>query len=255
MEQAHFCKSFGFHLLKITYNRHNDNSAGIPSHFIARMKSGKGLIRTLDGEELHLSAGDIFYLPMGLRYHSYWSVDERSGEVAWESYGFTVIPDRENRRFVMQRLFPSPESVLYLDRLAQDMNVSPSSVGLLYLFLGENLATMKETERNPKDELFRRASEYIRSHHDFRVYELARACNISESGLYAFFRDYAHTSPIQLKRRFAVDKGVELLICTDRTVEDIAAQLGFCSSAYFRKAVKAITGQTPSQIRKNARSM
>ena len=71
MENVRFYKSFSFRVLLHREDHHTDNSAGIDSHFLARMHSGHARIVTLDGEELRLTAGDVFYLPLGLRYHSY----------------------------------------------------------------------------------------------------------------------------------------------------------------------------------------
>ena len=86
----------------------------------------------------------------------------------------------------------------------------------------------------------------------FKVSELARACNMSESGLFAFFRDYAHTTPISLKQKVLSERAVEALCCTDRSVEEIARDLGFCSSAHLRKTLKSVMGKTPSGIRRSA---
>jgi AraC-like DNA-binding protein len=252
MEQIFFSNSFIFKTATQAQYRHNDNSMGIKRHYIAKMHSGTGFIRTLSGEELTLSAGDVFYLPRGLRYHSYWTPDEANGlPVEWESYGFIHFPDPLGRSFSMQKLFPSEKALGYLSALNENKTVSPSSVGLLYLFLGEVISSMQESASDPRAALFAKAEEYIRENTDFKVSELARACNMSESGLFAFFREYAHTTPISLKQKVLSERAVEALCCTDRSVEEIARDLGFCSSAHLRKTLKNITGKTPSEIRRS----
>ena len=253
MEQMFFCKSFHFRTVAHLQERHNNVTAGIPEHYVARMHSGTGYLRTVSGEELYISPGDVFYLPVGLRYHSYWTPDKERGLPAeWETYGFSHFPDPLARKFSMQKISASEKALEYLSQLNENKTVSPRSVGLLYMFLGEVISSMTESVSDPRASLFAKAEDFIRKNPSFRVSELARACNMSESGLFSFFREYAGTTPISVKKRILSERAKELLCCTDRSVEDIARELGFCSSAHLRKTVKAVTGETPSEIRKSA---
>lgn len=251
MEQTLFYNTFSFRTIRLNLFHHTDNSKGITCHFVARMQSGSGIIRTLSGEELHLRAGDIFYLPMGLQYNSYWTVDKTDGNsVSWESYGFSYLPIPKKIRYAMQKISPSDKAIKWLDCLKQDQTVSPASVGYLYLFLSEVLPDLCIAEPDPKAALLQTAVDYIGQHEDFSVPELARACGISESGLYALFREYAHTTPIEIKHQRIAERAVAMLTTTDLTVETIASSLGLCSSAYLRRILKKQMGQTPLQIRK-----
>ena len=102
-----FCKTFTFRTIRLESFHHTDNSAGISCHFVARMNSGSGIIRALSGEELHLRAGDIFYLPKGLQYHSYWTIDETGDRsVSWESYGFTYYPYQMKHGTLCKKYIP-----------------------------------------------------------------------------------------------------------------------------------------------------
>ena len=256
MEQSLFYNTFLFRTIQLKSFHHTDNGAGIPNHFIARMQRGSGVIRALSGEELSLEAGDVFYLPMGLQYHSYWTTDGSDDPaVSWESYGFIHLPVNGEDRYVMQKISPSAKATHWLDLLKQDQTVSPASVGYLYLFLSEVLPDLRIAESDPKTALLQTAFRYIQEHDSFSVPELARACGISESGLYALFRDCAGTSPIDIKHRLIAERAVLMLTTTDLTVEAIASSLDLCSSAYLRRILKKQTGQTPVQIRKEARLM
>ncbi len=251
MDNIHFYNSFRFRLITLNRARHTDNSGGIDCHFVARMRRGSAVIVAETGETLSLCAGEIFYIPLGLRYQSYWTPDGgREPKVEWESYGFDFFPCKSGKLYALQKLNPSETALAYLDRLPLSEGVSTSSIGLLYAFLGETFPTMKRSDPNPQRELLSKARHYIYQHPQFKVEELARHCGMSESGLYAFFRSYAHTTPIEEKNRIQTQKAITLLGSTDLPVEEIANRMGFQSIAYFRKIVKAQTGKTPTELRR-----
>lgn len=149
----------------------------------------------------------------------------------------------------MQKLFPSETALSYLNRIALSHEERVSAVGFLYAFLGEVFPTMQRDDPDPMRDLFSKARHYIYTHPDFKVPELARHCGMSESGLYAFFRSHAKTSPIEEKNHILVGRAVTLLGSTDLSIEEISDRIGFQSVAYFRKVLKRHTGKTPTEIR------
>ena len=251
MDHILFYKSFSFRSLSVKSGHHTDNSMGIPCHFIARMRQGSVRFVTLTGEEMSLHRGDVFYLPQGLKYHSYWESDSQSGSVIeWDSYSFTVFPNPDDLRYPMQKLTCDADALLHLDVIHQSLTVSPTSIGHLYLFLGCVLPQMREENPDPQAQLLARAKQYMIQNPDFKVGDLARYCGISESGLYALFQSYGGMTPVEMKHRLQIESAITLLTTTDRSVEEISARLGFHSAGYFRRIFKQQTGKTPSQVRK-----
>ena len=251
MEQISFYNSFNFYIHHLTSYRHTDNTCGIPCHYIARMIRGSARIVSTSGEELLLKVGDVFYLPMGLRYHSYWSLDE-GGEVAWESYAFKILPTSQKVRYAMQIIDADEDGIAVLDSLSENLKVSPTSVGLLYLFIGRVIDKMRTDSVDARAQLWDRAVSYITAHPDLQVRELATYCNMSESGIYAFFKNYGQTTPIELKNRILIKRATDLLMTTDLSVEEICSRIGFCNAAYFRKQLRRVTGKTPHEIRRES---
>lgn len=253
MNNISFYKSFAFRVYSYNNYRHTDNSKGIDAHFFARMLSGRARIVTDTREELIIETGDIFYLPMDMRYHSYWYGDpDNDNRIEWESYKFSVFPIGSQKRYKPQKIAADAEAVEILDRLANDKTVSPSSVGYLYMFLSRVLPYMQESNRDPKEALMKMAKNYIAEHPDLKVPELAKYCGMSESGLYAFFQKHEKTTPIGMKNKMKAEEAVVLLQSTNLSVEEISTRLGFNTSAYFRKIIKQQTGKTPMRIRKEA---
>ena len=243
-------KAFAFHVFSFNTCHHSDNSLGIPCHFIARLRRGTVRIVTLEKKEYLFSEGDVFYLPLGLRYFSHWKGDEKGKIIEWESYAFTVFPGADEISYLPQKLEVTKEQEHILDEISVDMAKTPKNAGLIYLFLDSALHGMKAEETDSKRIVLARAREYIMKNPDFKVPELARHCNMSESGLYMLFRDKFDTTPIGLKNQIKVERAVKQLELTSLSVEEISDSLGFPNTAYFRKIVKRYTGKTPSAIRK-----
>ena len=219
MDNMRFYNFFFFTTLIFQNVHHTDRSSGVLSHHVGRMLRGTARIVTDHGEELFLSKGDVFYMPRGMRYHSYWYPDESDGgAVEFESYRFDLFPCQTGREYALQLLFPDDEALSDLNRLSAHKTVDCASVGLLYAFLGKMFPTMQRVDLDHDRALFSKARRYIDLHPHFRVSDLARHCAISESALYAFFRSYANTTPIALKNRILAEKAVTLLGTTDFSV-------------------------------------
>lgn len=246
-------KSFIFNVYSFRGCHHADNSGGLAHHHFVRLKSGNVRIMSEEKEEYCFSEGDVFYLPLGFRYHSHWKAASGNHKlIEWESYGFSVFPESQIRSYKPQRLNINASQSAILDEISSTMSLSPRNAGLLYLFLDSVLGSMKPENTDHKRLLFERAKKYIEENTDFKVPELAVYCNMSESGLYTFFREYAKTSPIALKNKIIVEKAIKMLELTAASVEEISDKLGFSNAAYFRKIVKKYTGKTPTKIRKNS---
>lgn len=56
-----------------------------------------------------------------------------------------------------------------------------------------------------------------------------------------------------LRNQALVSAGMELLLTTEATLDDIAAELGYAETRSFRRLIKTTTGRTPSQIRADGR--
>ena len=248
MDNIRFYNSFAFVRFALRRERDNDSRGGITSHYVGRMRAGTGRIVTEEGEEMTLRAGDVFYLPRGLRYRSFWTPD-RGGEVSWDSYRFDFFPCKSGREYLPQMLFPSARALAYLDGIDMERGVSVSAVGLLYAFMGEVFPTMKRSDLDAAHALLSRARHYMYGRTNFRVSALAEHLGMSESSLYALFRTHLGRTPTEEKNRILTERAVEHLRASDFSLEEIAGRLGLSSAAYLRRLVKQRTGKTPGQVR------
>lgn len=254
MNDILFCRSFRFSVIRKSCPSHTDNSGGISSHFLARMIRGNARIVTEARQELRLEPGDVFYLPTGLRYNSYWYPDQ-GGEVSWESYRFKYLPVDTAVKYALQKLEPPSEACGIFDELISDPRITPRSVGLFYQIIGLCLPCMLVSDEDKGESVIERARAYISDNPCAAVGDIARHCGISESGLYSLFKRVAGMTPVDMKNLAKANRAAELLENTSMSVEEISRSLGFCNSSYFRSVLRRCVGKTPSQIRKEARQI
>ncbi len=82
------------------------------------------------------------------------------------------------------------------------------------------------------------------------VSELTELAGMSESTLLRFFNRTTGSSPVEYHNRLRIDNACRLLKETDKTVTEIAFDLGFSDSNYLSRMFKKIIGIPPGQWRK-----
>jgi AraC-like DNA-binding protein len=252
MKQILSYNPFSFRVLSFVTAKATDNSHGTDRHFFGRLRKGSGTLTTLSGDILRLSAGDIFYIPIGLCYRSDWRTDS-DGFLEWESYAFFAFPPSVDKQYSLQKIRPSEKITKYLDTIAGGDGTSIQAIGCFYLFMSEALSVMAEKNPDSAKATVEKAKKYISLHPNFKVSELARHCNMSESGLFSLFQTQGIT-PIELKHRILVEKAVTLLCSTDLSVEQISDRLGFSDPGYFRKIFRRYTDKAPMEVRREHQS-
>lgn len=247
MNNTIFSNSFAFREFRFKKNyRYTDMRSGADRHFIAYMRKGHCRIVCEQGT-LEISEGDIFYIPMNLRYQSYWYGD---GAICFDSFGFQFFPNREQRDYLLQKIAPTTADLTLVEQVTGCDESSSHAIFVFYELLGRLLPRMIYTTAH--NEILMKAERFLYANPFGQTAAVAKACGISESGLYAAFKRSAGYTPNTLRQKVLVDKAVQLLVETDIPVEEISSRLRFSSTSYFRKVLKKHIGLTPSQVRKKA---
>ncbi len=251
MNSTNLYKTFYFNLLQFQKFHTYDctKGTGAATNYIAKMIHGKGTIRAKH-QTLYISEGDIFYIPQGLKYQSFWQADEHN-HISWFSFGFDAFLTPNNYSLPLQKIECNEKAKKLIDELCEDITVSYSSVGLLYQFMGEASKTMQK-DYHPYSRITEKALEFMQKTAEYTMRDVAEYCGVSESGLYPIFQKVFKKSPLEMKQEILCEKAVQLLTTTDLPVETISNRLLFSSSSYFRKILKKHTGKTPREIRKDA---
>lgn len=249
MKDSDFFKSFYFNEFSYTKKAHVDNSKGAKTHYIGYMKSGSGVLISAQ-QRLTVAAGDMFYIPRGCRYHSYWTPED--GEVRFDSIGFDYFPAPEGTHYPLQKLSYTQAAWETFAPLSADKTVTPASIGTLYTLLGLLQPTMERSAPEYKNALTDLALQQMNADPNASIAQIAARCGISEATLYNTFRRVLRKTPNTVRLEVLCQKAAQLLITTSLSVEEVSRQCGFSSASYFRKVLFSITGKTPRQLRAEA---
>ena len=250
MNNIKLFKSFTFNLYQMRKFHHtNQLSNGSPTNFVAKMIHGSAEIK-ISQKTLQLSEGDVFFIPKGIKYQSFWYGDEND-DIAWLSFGFEFFPSKEDVSFALQKINCNQTAMEILDKLSENMTVNYTSIGLLYQLLGEITPTM-ESMNQSQNPVIKNALEYMRNTEEYEFKDVAKHCHVSVSGLYGLFQKYLGKTPNEMRQEIQCKNAVHLLTTTNLSVEEISNRLHFSSSSYFRKILRKHTGKTPLAIRRGA---
>lgn len=250
MNDMEFFNSFLFQEINLRRYRHNDITNGCERHYLGFLKCGTGTLIS-ENERIEVNPGELFYIPKGCKYHSYWRGED---EIRFASIGFSYFP-LLRRRYCLQKIEYGPQERPLLEQLTENPSVSTVQIGRLYHLLGLVQSNMLPEPESALQTIVNVAIAYMNRCPSARMHEVAAACKVSETSLYLAFRTELGKTPNTIRHELLCKRAEELLTTTMLSVENISDRLGFSSSSYFRKVFFSITKKTPRQVRKEARAI
>lgn len=241
-----------FAFRKISFNKYHytDNRNGSQMNYLAYMIKGTAKIVSKN-ITVDIKSGDVFFIPINLPYESYWY---GNNETEFLSYGFVNIEASESLNFRLQIIDCDENLKKKIANIpTEGFSLSCKTLALFYDVLSEILPYLKQNKiYSKKEELIIQAKKYISLHPDCSVPDLVKELYISEPYLYLLFKNNLGYTPHEYKLRVKCKKGINLLLTTDKSVEEISNLVGFSSASHFRKVLKSQTGLVPKEIRKKS---
>ena len=244
MNEINFSQNFWFRQISGQRYRYTDVRHGAAMHFLVYMRQGTARFVGRD-QTVILPQGQFLYIPKGEPYQSYWQAEE---QILFDSIGFQWFPEGENGSYIMQAVAADDTMRCLADAIAGDRQVTSKSLTSFFQLL--SLALPKMSRGNAEGDMFQKVQHYLYRHPNAGMSSVAEYCNVSQSGLYSIFARWGWGTPNDLRQRIRVEKAVELLQTTEKSIEWISDSLGFSSASYFRKILKKHTGKTPTAVRK-----
>ena len=251
MKDSLFFEGFKFHRYTLRKTYYTDNRAGVKKHYLAYMEQGRSRIVS-EGRTIAIQPGDVFYIPKGLRYQSYW---EGEDTIQFLSFGFHHFPETREKSYLLQVIDCPQARKEQVQQIPLSDKADSALLGSFFSALAALLPYMEIGRQDPRQALAEKARDYLYSHTDCKVSDVARHCLVSESVLYDVIKKEIGMTPNELRQRILCEKAEQLLATTDRSVQEISDRLGFSSASYFRKVLRSHTGKTPREIRKEAKHL
>ena len=200
-----------------------------------------------EGKKFKATAGDLIYIGKGTRYYSVWSGNP---EIHYYSIDFGFSKPNETDHYPFQIIKNVDRTKL--DAVIKNFSLNPfESIGNLYSFLNDLYPSLQKNEKNQQTEIILPALAILDTHYTekIKIDDLAKACHLSQSHFFALFKKIMGTTPIEYKNTLLIQKGLDLLAHTNKSVEEISFDLGFSYPSYFRKLLKNATGKSPARLR------
>ena len=84
---------------------------------------------------------------------------------------------------------------------------------------------------------------------ELNVDSLAGKMGLGRSQFYRKIKALTNYSPVELVRNLRLKKGRELLLTTEKSVSEIAYEVGFSNPAYFTRCYRELFDETPTDLR------
>jgi AraC-like DNA-binding protein len=227
-------------------------------YLVAGVLEGEGTLITAPNHRHPLRCGDVFFLrpnqaafygpPDGSVWSYCWVVFNGPRATLLEEFGFIdaqrLVVSGKAAAIVsahqkLSTLKPDPSIERALDRH-----------NIICEMLSQLPRRSNRNETSEDDRVLRAAARLeIGVNRNVSLEKLAREVGLSVSQMRRIFQKHYGMSPKEYSRQSHMLKAQSLFMQTNRTVKDVAAELGYDDVYYFMRTFKLVTGKTTSHFR------
>lgn len=239
-----------------------ENGRILQEYQINYITVGSGIFETLT-DQFRVVPGTILIIRPGM-WHRY-KPDSDSG---WNEHYLGFNGDF-CANFFQEGFFQLSKPVIYIGfqenmlklffeiiQLVKDEKIGFQQVSSAntILILSKILSVVRNQEFAGKniERTIRKACLYFRENlnTNINIEQLAQELNVGYSYFRQMFRKYTGISPTQYHLSLRIQRAKDLLISTDKSLKEIAIDLGFESYFYFSRVFKDKTGINPKEFKK-----
>ena len=202
-----------------------------------------------NGDKLTLLPGQMLYIPPDTAYKMVFH--HTAGKICYgRVLSYRFFPDVAPHDFPPQIINLNDTLLDYFNQVPEySTTVNCYFLFKTYQFLNELLQHLKKTNEK-YIKILQPALNYMNTHDNYTIPELANLCNISEAYFYVLFKKAIGVTPIQMKHTLQSAKAELLLKTTDLTIDEIAEKVGYSSASHFRSVFQRRFTGSPKEIRK-----
>lgn len=127
----------------------------------------------------------------------------------------------------------------------------------LFFKIWENLLHLSDhLRKKPKSgnqhlTILKKMLRFIYENYDKKISlkEISQAGNVGKTSCCSIFQRYTNETPVSYLISYRLRKGMELLETTDKTISEIAFEVGFSGASYFTEMFHKSYGCTPTEYR------
>ena len=115
------------------------------------------------------------------------------------------------------------------------------------------IVTTEEPDAEPVSAFITRFKEVVEArldNSDVSVEDLAADMNLSRVQLYRKVKTLTGSSPVELLRTARLNRAYQILLTTDKSISEVAYNVGFTAPSYFTKCFKEEYGMLPGDVGK-----
>lgn len=213
----------------------------------------------LAGKQLIFPEGSLFYIPAQARYRS---VFHGTPEIVFYGLHMQLLPSAAfaNRQYAIQRIDPLSNAQtqevfeqLYMLLQSDEPASQLRAFAVFYAFYAQALPLLRPAQDALYPPQLDGALSYIAQNfcRQLTVRQIAEACYLSQSRLFALFRSFLSITPMRYLNALRLEKAMGLLCMAAPSIQQIAVQCGFRSEEYFRQVFRQQVGVTPLEYRKS----
>ncbi len=239
---------------------HEITAPGIHASAILTYRGARG-----EPQQIKLSDRHVCIIPAGHTHQAAWTSDAqvtsitvkpaflRSLAQANGYHGYEIAPQYASVDPFMWHIARSIEQQMQTRRALEQSYIESIAIVIgqhLLLTYSDNPAPSPAHGGLPRYKI-RRAVDYIRAHYqdDIGFKDIAGQLDMSPYHFARMFKHSTRESPHQFIMRCRIESAKKMLIESDKTIADIAFEVGYKSQSYFTTRFALLVGMTPAAFR------
>jgi AraC-like DNA-binding protein len=245
-----------------TYSGYLTERQNLESYLMVYTHRGRGKL-IYNGKESHLTNGDFFWIDCKNR-HIYQTCGDEGWDFDWvHFYGHNIEPyfdmfQMQYEQSSVRHQFSADKISILFERLLElqtKRGTSPEleTSSVIYNLIIEALLIVSN-QLVPNHKLHKsvaQAVDYMEKNIEKKIKldDIASVVNIDKYYLIKLFKRHTGLTPFEWLQKARISRAKELLILSEKSVEEIGFEVGYTPASYFISTFKISEGLTPLRYR------